>query len=88
MPIDQTSKTEDNIKHSKVFVLPAKPDKKVKKYTDERYHPSLCKPEDQETVRLVPTDQSSLGLWEQAWEQVKTQEEDWKPWPNFGVSRT
>ena len=79
---DQTSKIEDNIKHGKVFALPAKPDDAFKKYTNEQSsHPS--KPEDLENFRLAPTNKSKSGLWEQAWEQVKTVEEDWKLWPQF-----
>ena len=71
---DQTSKIQDNVKRGKVFTLNAKPDK---------YRDSAPNPEDLKRFRLVPTDQSNLGLWEQAWVQVKKEEEDWKLWPQF-----
>lgn len=92
MPIDSTfpdperdepSKTKDNIKHGKVFHLNPKPHNLSKKYTDEKFRDSNPKPQDVEKFRLVPTDQSNLGLWEQAWEHVKDEEDDWKLWPQF-----
>lgn len=83
MSVDQNTKIEDNVKRGKVFAMPAQLDNTLRKYTDERYRPSLSKTKDQDNFRLVPTNESNLGLWEQAWEQVKAQEEDWEHWPQF-----
>lgn len=81
--MDQASKKNDNIKRGKAFPLAAKPDDRSRKYTSNKYRDSISKPEDLEKFRLVPKDESSLGLWEQAWEQVKDDEDDWKLWPQF-----
>ena len=79
---DPASRTkEDNIKHGKVFSLAAKSDTLSNKYT--KSPDPIASHEKVETFRLLPTDQSNLGIWEQAWEQVKTEEGDWKQWPQF-----
>ena len=66
---DQTSKESEKIKHGKAFPLIPKPNK---------YRDALPKPEDLEKFRLVPADEPNLGLWEQAWERVKKEEDGWK----------
>ena len=80
---DQTSKEDDKIKHGKAFSMPAKPPDPVKNPTTKQSPHPHSQIEDSEKYRLVQPDQSKLGLWEQAWEQVKTMEEDWKLWPQF-----
>ena len=79
---DHTSKTKENIKHGKMFAMPTKKDDTYAKLTSEKSR-HLSKPEDLENFRLAPTDESKSGLWEQAWEQVKTAEKDWQSWPQF-----
>ena len=81
--MDQASKKNDNIKRGKAFPLAARPDDRSRKYTSDKYRDSISKPEDLEKFRLVPKDESNLGLWEQAWEQVKDDEDEWKLWPQF-----
>ena len=79
---DQKSKIEDNIKHGRAFSMPAKKIDTYAKLTSEKIrHPT--KTEDLETFRLTPTNESKIGLWEQAWEQVKSAEKDWQSWPQF-----
>ena len=79
---DDHFKTNDNIKHGKVFAMPTKAADTYQKLADEKTR-HLSKPEDLEKFRLSPADESNSGLWEQAWEQVKIVEEDWKSWPQF-----
>ena len=79
---DDTTKIKDNIKHGKAFSMPTKRDDTYKKLTDQDSR-QLSKPEDHERFCLTPTDQSKSGLWEQAWDQVKTVEEDWRSWPQL-----
>ena len=74
---------EDNIKRGKAFALAPKSINPSKKYANDQRRDSASKAEDRENFRLVPTDKSRLGLWEQAWEQVKDDEKDWKLWPQF-----
>ena len=81
--LDQTSKEEDNKKRGKVFSTPTKPRNPLKDSTIEQSHRFPSQPEDPDQFRLVPTHQSNLGLWEQAWERVKTVEEDRKFWLHF-----
>ena len=81
--MDQASKQNDNIKRGKAFSLAVKPDDRPLEYTGDKYRDFISKSEDQEKFRLVPKDESFLGLWEQAWEQVKKYEDDWKLWPQF-----
>ena len=80
---NQTSKEKYKIKRVLVFPLPRKPGDFSKKYTNDRYRDSIPKPEDLGKSRPVSTDQSNVGLWEQAWEQVKNEVEDWKLWPQL-----
>ena len=79
---DHTTKAKDNIKHGKIFSMPTKKDDTYAKLTNEKSR-HLSKPEDLENFRLTPTNESKSGLWEQAWEQVKTAEKDWQSWPQF-----
>ena len=76
-------KNKDNIKRGKAFALAPKSIDSSKKYANDQRRDSASKAEDRENYRLVPTDKSRLGLWEQAWEQVKDDEKDWKLWPQF-----
>ena len=79
---DHTSKTKDNIKHGKVFSMPTKKHDTYANLTNEKSR-HLSKPEDLDNFRLTPINESTSGLWEQAWEQVKTAEKDWQSWPQF-----
>ena len=79
---DQSSKIKDNIKHGKAFSMPVKPKDTHKKLINEKPL-NTSHSEEGEKFRLTPTDESKSGLWEQAWEQVKTVEDDWKSWPQF-----
>ena len=79
---DPTSKVNDNIKHGKVFSMPAKSDETVKNSTNQQSNHAV-KSEDLDKFRLAPAGDSESGLWEQAWEEVKTVEKDWKLWPQF-----
>ena len=79
---DQTSKKEDNIKHGRAFPEITKKHDTYAKRTSEEFH-HLTKTEDLETYRLTPTNESKIGLWEQAWKQVKSAEKDWQSWPQF-----
>ena len=54
-----------------------------KKHTNDKHRASTVNPEDLENFRLIPADHSDFGLWEQAWENVKSEEGDWKLWPQF-----
>ena len=77
------TKDNENIKRGKAFELKPKPDKRSGKDTSEIYRDATTKPEDPDKFRLIKTDASTLGLWEQAWEQVQDEEKDWKSWPQF-----
>ena len=79
---DHSSKVKDNIKHGKVFSMPAKSDETSKGYTNQESN-HASKVENPDGFRLAPAGESKSGLWEQAWEQVKTVEEDWKLWPQL-----
>ena len=79
---DDTSKTKDNIKHGKVFSMPTKKHDTYAKLTNDKSR-HLSKPEDLEQFRLTPTNESKAGLWEQAWDQVKTADKDWQSLPHF-----
>ena len=74
---------EANIKRGKAFALAPKSIDSAKKYVNNQPRDSISKAEDRENFRLLPKDKSRLGLWEQAWEQVKDEEKDWKLWPQF-----
>ena len=76
-------KNEDNIKRGKAFAMAPKAIDSAKKYASDQRRDSASQAEDRENYRLVPTDKLRLGLWEQAWEQVKDDEKDWKLWPQF-----
>ena len=76
-------KNEANIKSGKKFALAPKSINSANKYANDQRRDSASKAEDRENYRLAPTDKSRLGLWEQAWEQVKEDEKDWKLWPQF-----
>ena len=76
-------KNEDNIKRGKAFAMAPKSIDSAKKYANDQRRDSASQAEDRENYRLVPTDKLRLGLWEQAWEQVKDDEKDWKLWPQF-----
>ncbi|KAL6719858.1 superkiller [Lecanora helva] len=76
-------KEDDKIKRGKAFQLNPKPPKSSNRSTNNQYREAVSTPEDIDQFRLAPADQSSAGLWEQAWERVKTGEDDWKSWPQF-----
>ena len=76
-------KEDEKIRRGKAFQFTPKPNKTPSQPGNDIYRDAASTPEDLDKFRLAPSDPSTLGLWEQAWEQVKAEEDDWKSWPQF-----
>ena len=80
---DAKIKEEDNFKHGRAFPLAAKPERSFPKYPKDNSHDAVFRAEDPGKICLSSTNQSNSGLWEKAWELVKSEERDWELWPQF-----
>ena len=76
-------KEDEKIRRGKAFQFTPKTKKTPNQSANDKYRDAASTPEDIDKFRLAPADPSTLGLWEQAWEQVKAEEDDWKSWPQF-----